>query len=77
MILGKHGVSWIGGVVVVEHNVLFLVATLDDLVGSSAKLVLDLVNDGDHERSNDREDKDAELFLELLYDLGQDYLLLG
>lgn len=72
MILGQHGVGRIGGLVVLKDDVLLVLAALDDLGGTGRKLVLNLVNDRDDERSNDGEDPERELLLELLDNLVED-----
>jgi hypothetical protein len=69
MVLGEHGVCRIGAPVVVEHNVLLIFAAFDNLHRSRRQLVLDLIDDRDNERGNDREHKDGQLLLELLNEL--------
>ena len=71
VILGEHGVGRVSGVVIVEHNVLLVLAALDDLGGAGRELILDLLDDGDDEGSDDLEDKERELLLQLLNDLGK------
>lgn len=72
MILGQHGVCRIGTAVIAEHNVLLLLAGLDDFGRTSTQLVLDLLEDGNDHGRNDREDPHGHLFLELLDDLRKD-----
>lgn len=72
VILGQHGVCGVSRVVIFEHNVLLSLAALNDLLGTSLEFVADLVDEGDNEGSNEREDEDGQLLLELLNDLGQD-----
>lgn len=76
VILGQHRVGWVTRVVIFEHNVLLSLAALNDLFGASLELAADLVDEGDNERSNEGEDEDGQLLLELLDDLGQDGNLL-
>lgn len=76
VILGQHGVGRVTRVVIFEHNVLLSFAALNDLLRASLELAADLVDKGDNEGSNEREDEDGQLLLELLDDLGQDGNLL-
>ena len=62
----------VGAVVILENDVLLVPGAVDDLGGTSGKLVLDLVDKRNHDRSNDLEDEKRELLLELLDDLGED-----
>lgn len=61
----------VGAPVVVENVVLLVLAARDDLGGASGQLVLNLVDDRDNERSNELEDEDGQLLLQLLNNLGQ------
>ena len=72
MILREHGMGRVGGSVVFKDNVLLVLAALDNLIGTGAELVLDLVDDRDDEGGNDGEDKNRELLFELLENLWQD-----
>lgn len=72
VVLGQHGVSGVGTIIVVEDNVLLIQTALDDLAGSSPELILDLVDDRDNERGDEREDEHGQLLLKLLYQLGED-----
>src|SRR5699024_10876542 len=69
VVLGQHGVGWVGGVVVVEDNKLLLLAALNERVRSGLHLVSDLLDDGENQGSNDRKDEDGHLVSELLHDL--------
>lgn len=62
---------WIGTVVIVEDNVLLVLAAGYNLRGSGAKFVLDLLDDGNNERCHNRENPHRHLVLELLDDLRQ------
>ena len=77
MILGQHGVSRVGGVVVLKDNMLLGLAALDDLSSSGGKLILDLIKDGDDEGGNDGEDPERKLLLKLLDDLAEEGDLLN
>ena len=68
--------SRVSGSIIIEYNVLLILAALNDLIGTGAELVLDLVDDGHNEWSNDGEDEDRKLLLELLNDLGEDWDLI-
>lgn len=72
VVLGQHGMSRVGGLVIVKDDMLLVVARLNDLVGAGAQFVLDLADDWHNEGCNQREHKDRKLVLELLNDLGQD-----
>ena len=63
VVLRQHGVGGVGRAVVVEDNVLLVLAALDNLGSSSGKLVLDLFDDRDDKRRNDGEDKAGQLLL--------------
>lgn len=71
MILGEHGVSGVGRSIIVENDVLLTLTARDNLFRTSLELIADLVNERNDERSNDGEDEDRELLLQLLDDLGQ------
>lgn len=71
MVLRQHGVSWVGGVVVVKDNKLLLLAACNELVRPGLHLVSDLPDDGENQGSNDRKDEDGHLVPELLLDLWQ------
>ena len=58
--------------IVAEDDVLLVLAALDDLRGAGSQLALDLVDDGDDKGGDDGEDKDGQLVLDLLDELGQD-----
>ena len=60
----------IGGAGVVKDNVLLIHAALDDLLRSSLEFGSDLMDNGDDERSNEREDEHGELLLQLFENLG-------
>ena len=77
MVLRKHRVGGVCAPVVVEDDVLLVLAALDDLGRSSAELVLDLLEDGDDKRRHDGERPDRHLFFELLNNLGKDGDLLN
>lgn len=55
-----------------EDNQLLVATALNDLRGTGGELLLDLADDGQDERSEQREDKDVELLGELLEKIGQD-----
>lgn len=63
-------------VVVIEHNVLLLLAALDDLVRTGSKLITDLMNQGHNEWRNDGENENRKLFFKLLDDLWKNRNLL-
>lgn len=63
--------SGIGGRVVVPHNVLLVLAAVDDLLRPSLELGLDLIDERDDKWGNDGEDELSKLLLELLNDLGK------
>ena len=62
----------VGRVVVVEDNQLLVATALDNFRGTGSELLLDLADDGQDERSEQRKDKDVELLGELLEKIGQD-----
>lgn len=64
--------SGIRRVVVIKDNVLLLLTALNDLRRSGLQLVPNLVNQRNDEGGNDGKDKDGELLLQLLNDLGKD-----
>lgn len=66
VVLREHRVSWVGTVVVVENDVLLITGALDDLRRTSRKLVLDLFDNGKYVWSEEREDEDVDLLLDLL-----------
>jgi len=72
VILGQHGVSRVTASVIIKDDVLLILAALNDLRRTSTELVLDLLDDGYHERRHDGEDELRELVLQLLYNLGED-----
>lgn len=72
VILGEHRVGGIGRVVVVEDNQLLVATALDDFGRTSGELLLDLADDRQDERSEQREDKDVELLCELFKKVRQD-----
>lgn len=57
--------------IVVEDNMLLGLAALNDLMRSGAKLILDLLQNRDHERGHNGENPDRHLLLKLFEDLGQ------
>ncbi|EPE06016.1 hypothetical protein F503_02845 [Ophiostoma piceae UAMH 11346] len=71
VVLGQHRVGGVRAVVVVEDNELLGLAALDDLRGARGQLGLDLLDDRHDKGSNNREDKDGQLVLELLNHLRQ------
>jgi hypothetical protein len=71
VILGKHRVSGVARIIVVEDNVLLTLTASNDLIRTSLELIADLLDERNNERSNDGEDEDGELFLQLLDDLGE------
>lgn len=73
MVLGQHGVGGIRGVIIMEDDVLLLLAALDDLIGSSHELTLDILDERHDHWRNEGEDKTRQLLLQLLDDLGQDW----
>ena len=62
----------VAAAIIVEDDVLLVLAALDDLGGAGAQLVLDLVDDGYDETCDNGEDKDGQLVLDLLDELGED-----
>ncbi len=73
MVLGQHGVRWIRTVIIVEDNQLLILTALNDLRRASIQFGLDLVNDWYYEWSEEREDKNIDLLLDLLNESGQDW----
>lgn len=71
MILAEHAVSGITPVVLLEDNVLLVLAALNDLVGASLELSTKLADQGHNEGCHDREDELGKLLLKLLNDLGK------
>ena len=59
------------GDLVIKYDVLLGLAALNDLMRSGAKLVLDLLQDRNHEWGHDGEHPNRHLLLELLENLGQ------
>ncbi|KAI6761460.1 hypothetical protein HG531_002013 [Fusarium graminearum] len=58
--------------VIVKDDVLLALTACDDLIGTGLELVADLLDERNDERSNNGEDEDGKLLLQLLNDLGQD-----
>jgi hypothetical protein len=76
MILAQHTVGGISPIVLLEHNVLLVLAALNDLIRASLELCTELADKRDDERRHDREDELGELIFELLDDFGKNRDLL-
>ena len=61
MIFREHRVRRVRRVIVPKHYELLLFTALDNLGRSSGKLRLDLVDNGNNERGNQRKDKEIDL----------------
>ena len=54
MVLGEHRVGWVSALIIVEDDVLLVLAALNDFGRSSTKLILDLLDDRNDKRRHDR-----------------------
>ena len=57
--------GWVGALIVVEDNVLFLARACNNLAGTSLELSLDLSEDGQDVGGKETKDKDSDLALDL------------
>lgn len=76
VILAQHAVSGVCPVILLEHNVLLVLAALNDLIGTSLQFSAKLANQRYNERRHDRENELSELVLKLLHDLREYWDLL-
>ena len=70
MVLGQHRVGRIGRAIVMENDQLLVLAALNDFRRASIQLCLDLIDDRNHKGCKKREDKDIELVLKILNQIG-------
>lgn len=76
VILGQHGVCGVSATIIVEHDVLLLLAALDDFIRASLELIADLMDERNNERRNDGKDEFGQLLFKLLNNLGEERDLL-
>ena len=71
MVLRKHRMGWVRGVVVTEDNMLLVHTSLNDFVRSGIELILDLIDEWNDVRGEEREDEFIDLVLKRLYQIRQ------